>query len=239
MKRCEECGAAFEGKESKRFCSERCQHRNARKRARGILPPKECRTCRQWFTPQTKRQIYCSDNCKPKKEISDLLPRKCEQCRQYYTPYTKTQRFCSSDCRKEAMTPRRHKSCLWCGVVFETKNGWQKYCSPKCRNAANNEREKARRTPKAPKACAICGKVFVPRSGTQKYCGPNCQNIALSKGSQKPYSIDGKNRPFTRDTVYLINKWHREGMSVDNLAKMLNRSRESVLKALKEGGVQV
>lgn len=239
MRVCEECGTAFEGKESKRFCSELCQHRNARKRARGILPPKECRTCHQWFTPQTKRQIYCSDNCKPKKEISDLPPRKCEQCRQYYTPYTKTQRFCSSDCRKAAMTPRRHKSCLWCGVVFETKNGWQKYCSPKCRNAANNEREKTRRTPQAPKACEICGKVFVPRSSTQKYCGPNCQNIALSKGSQKPYPINGKNRPFTEDTVWLCCLYYQRGESIGQIADDLNRSEQSVLKALREGGVQV
>lgn len=40
------------------------------------------------------------------------------------------------------------------------------------------------------------------------------------------------NRPYTRDTVYLIHKWTQEGMTVPQVARLLSRSEENVQAAL-------
>lgn len=40
------------------------------------------------------------------------------------------------------------------------------------------------------------------------------------------------NRPYTRDTVYLIHKWAQEGMTVPQIARLLSRSEENVEAAL-------
>ncbi len=41
------------------------------------------------------------------------------------------------------------------------------------------------------------------------------------------------NRPYTRDTVYLIHKWATEGMTVPQIARLLSRSEENVEAALR------
>lgn len=46
----------------------------------------------------------------------------------------------------------------------------------------------------------------------------------------KPPSV--LNRPYTRDTVYLVHKWTQEGMTVSQIARLLSRSEESVAAAL-------
>lgn len=40
------------------------------------------------------------------------------------------------------------------------------------------------------------------------------------------------NRPYTRDTVYLVHKWAQEGMTVPQIARLLSRSEENVAAAL-------
>ena len=47
----------------------------------------------------------------------------------------------------------------------------------------------------------------------------------------KPLSV--LNRPYTRDTVYLIHKWALEGMTVPQIARLLSRSEENVEAALR------
>ena len=44
-----------------------------------------------------------------------------------------------------------------------------------------------------------------------------------------------QNRKYTSDTVYLVCKWHAEGMSVKDIALLLKRSKENVQRALDEG----
>ncbi len=44
-----------------------------------------------------------------------------------------------------------------------------------------------------------------------------------------------QNRKYTSDTVYLVCKWHAEGMSVKDIALLLKRSEENVQRALDEG----
>ena len=51
----------------------------------------------------------------------------------------------------------------------------------------------------------------------------------LQKAAEPPLNL---NRPYTPDTVYLVHKWHREGMQVKEIAELLNRSAENVQAAL-------
>ncbi len=46
----------------------------------------------------------------------------------------------------------------------------------------------------------------------------------------KPLSV--LNRPYTRDTVYLVHKWAAEGMTVPQIARLLSRSEEGIKEAL-------
>lgn len=75
--------------------------------------------------------------------------------------------------------------------------------------------------------CASCGKKFsIPySSGTI-----NCHDCSKNKGS----SLE---RPYTRDTVFLVCKWYSEGMTVKKIASLLSRSEENIRKALEIGGV--
>lgn len=75
--------------------------------------------------------------------------------------------------------------------------------------------------------CASCGKRFsIPySSGTI-----NCPDCSKNKGS----SLE---RPYTRDTVFLVCKWYSEGMTVKKIASLLSRSEENIRKALEIGGV--
>lgn len=43
-------------------------------------------------------------------------------------------------------------------------------------------------------------------------------------------------RPYTRDTVFLVCKWYSEGMTVKKLSSLLQRSENNIRKALKIGG---
>lgn len=76
--------------------------------------------------------------------------------------------------------------------------------------------------------CYICGnKRKVNRTtGLECYICPDC------KGNKEKQM----NRIFTKDTVFLICKWYKEGMSPKNIASVLKRSEDNVRLALKKGG---
>ena len=86
-----------------------------------------------------------------------------------------------------------------------------------------------------------CGNWFVPKNAKQKYCCRKCcmsvhnradnKRRRLQKAAEPPLDL---NRPYTSDTVYLIHKWHREGMKVEEIAEMLVRSVENVQAALRK-----
>lgn len=79
--------------------------------------------------------------------------------------------------------------------------------------------------------CTICGRSFtVPNSSGAvrcKECKGKCRN-------SKDIRL---NRPFTRDTVFLVCKWYGEGNTVSELANLLHRSESNIEKALHEGGI--
>lgn len=92
------------------------------------------------------------------------------------------------------------------------------------------------------KQCANdqCGKWFEAARPNQIYCCQKCgksfHNRAENKIRRKlrKTSLSGPNRPYTADTIYLIHKWHREGMDSKEIGDLLMRSVENVRQALRE-----
>lgn len=88
------------------------------------------------------------------------------------------------------------------------------------------------------KQCQLCGAWFTynPKIPWKKYCSKECLKKATAEGRKTGYSAgnpESLNRPYTTDTVYLIHKWRREGMSVEEIAGLLMRSEENVREALR------
>lgn len=76
----------------------------------------------------------------------------------------------------------------------------------------------------ATKTCRQCGKDYLEKRSGSAFCSPHCRSeYKNSKGG---------NRPFTQDTVYLCQKWQREGLQVRSIAKILRRSPENIMQAL-------
>lgn len=199
-----------------------------------------CKECKKEFWQQNPCHLFCCDACRERFHHPPLPPKSCAFCGREFPPRSKRNIFCSDECYRRNKESKKKRAftpifCLQCGGKFTPKNTTQKFCCARCGDIWRSG-HKHKLPEKA--VCPTCGKKFAPRNGNHKYCSRSCQPSTAKTKAKEPRP-DGKNRPFTEDTVYLINKWHREGMSVDNLAKMLDRSRESVLKALKEGGVRV
>lgn len=75
--------------------------------------------------------------------------------------------------------------------------------------------------------CSICGRKFeTSYSGGVIRCPECSQNKAAAL-----------ERPYTRDTVFLVCKWFGEGYTVEKIAKLLERSEDNIRKALELGGV--
>lgn len=75
--------------------------------------------------------------------------------------------------------------------------------------------------------CCICGRKFeTSYSGGVIRC-PECSK-------NKATALE---RPYTRDTVFLVCKWFGEGDTVEKIAKLLDRSEDNIRKALERGGM--
>lgn len=85
---------------------------------------------------------------------------------------------------------RSGNNCEHCGTVYLTRRPDQKFCSPACKQAANNAKFVAKRkgepwnpaTPKTREAlrkeCVRCGTAFSARRGNVKYCSDECFRLA-------------------------------------------------------------
>ena len=87
------------------------------------------------------------------------------------------------------------------------------------------------------KQCQLCGAWFAynPKIPWKKYCSKECLKKATAEGRKTDYpagSPESLNRPYTDDTIYLIHKWHKEGIKVEEIAELLMRSEENVQVAL-------
>lgn len=77
------------------------------------------------------------------------------------------------------------------------------------------------------KRCPVCQAEFeVMQQNDKKYCGPACRAAAPNDQAK------AKERAFTRDTPFLCWKWQTEGMSLEHIAELLNRSPQNVEKAI-------
>lgn len=64
--------------------------------------------------------------------------------------------------------------CEHCGIEFTSDNKLRKYCSVKCRRAA--ERDRKQNSTENRTTCLICGKSFVRRIGIERYCSAECRD---------------------------------------------------------------
>ena len=74
--------------------------------------------------------------------------------------------------------------------------------------------------------CNTCGAMFMSPLSSGAI---NCPACSKNKGS-------ARERPYTRDTVFLVCKWYDEGMTIKRLASLLYRSEDNIRNALKRGG---
>lgn len=78
--------------------------------------------------------------------------------------------------------------------------------------------------------CNICGIELKPLPNKARAYSIMCEKCRNDIPAQL-------NRPYTKDTAFLIRKWYSEGMSVKKIADVLKRSEENVRLALDENEV--
>lgn len=92
-----------------------------------------------------------------------------------------------------------------CGKTFTTDNNAQKYCSEKCRRAANRKKPQLL----SEQVCEFCGKIFsYPRK--KKYCSDICCSKANGKGTV--YKSNAKKNP-TMTIEQIASASRKEGLS--------------------------
>jgi len=124
----------------------------------------------------------------------------------------------------------RPKACPVCGEVFSPASPTHTFCTNSCRAV----HLQTRKPPKLQTArCLTCGKAFAPYNRNHKYCSSKCR-----PSKQKPVKPvkpkGGKNRPFTSDTLALVDLWLRRGENIEQIASDLGRSEENILLAVSE-----
>lgn len=120
--------------------------------------------CGAEFEPRQWNQRYCSDHC---------------QQEDYYRLNRET--ILEKDhAKRAAKVKAKEKVCPTCGKHFTTNLSCRKYCSDKCRRAANYDYKPVRTV-----ACACCGKQFQTSRGYQRYCSEKCQREDYDK-SRRP-----------------------------------------------------
>lgn len=175
---------AEEEKKQQRIRSNNRKARQKRKEMRlaenegHLYQKKVCAVCGNEFWPVSAHQIYCSPECKQKRDREVLLEKR---------------RAVKGDHRF------RQKKCIVCGKMFWPATGRQETCSEKCRIEHRNTRSLAyyhehKRTARIEKhaaeraaveaeneghlypkkTCAFCGEEFWPTMKFQKYCSKEC-----------------------------------------------------------------
>lgn len=101
--------------------------------------------------------------------------RRCEYCgRTADGPWRPNKRFCTAKCsksfyndqvkeRRRRKATKRRRACAnpECGVIFESRNSRQVYCTPKCRNRTNHVIELAKNGyPETPWQILLAAKVL-------------------------------------------------------------------------------
>lgn len=131
-------------------------------------------------------------------------------------------------------------NCAVCGKGFADKRG-KLYCSQECKYKARMVRERKLQGIQI-KTCKTCGEPFEARHGRQDFCCKQCRNryfyrLYRNEKPKKEKALPTQDRPYTKDTVMLVSKWYQEGMSIRELAELLDRPLSSIERALEMGGV--
>ena len=113
--------------------------------------------------------------------------------------------------------------CLTCGKEFSPRRKTQQCCSHACYYTYQYQKSH----PLIRKNCAICGKPFQTRNPKSACCSEMCR-----QKKYKPSEHGSRDREFTELTPYLCQKWYQEGMPIRQIAELLDRSKENVIKAL-------
>lgn len=127
------------------------------------------------------------------------------------------------DCMKEEKMELGTAICPKCGKEFKKIRHNQVFCSTKCRKQRIYTSNKIYNV-----VCVICGKEFQSKSKYAKYCSKYCKN----ENKKLMCGSEGPNRSYTELTIYLIHKYSMEGMSENQIAKLLKRNPEFVRKIL-------
>lgn len=148
----------------------------------------------------------------------------CINCGRAFRAYGRP-RYCPACCPVPALLPERR--CPECGAAFVPANSTHVFCSRDCRSRNYTARLKSKSLPAAVRICRACGAQFETNTH-RAYCSDACREA----GNRQQRTGNGKDREFTELTVFLVHKYSYEGMSLDEIAKVLDRSSESVRRAL-------
>lgn len=195
------------------YCSDICRAKSKREQREAMReaakkPMKRiCPECGEMFHASSGGKIFCSDKCRAarRKRIIDGMgdsgERYCQHCGSLMNGAHRAALYCSKECRDEAKRerareyeackrrgeepPKVMQVCRTCGAEFEVRPGIARlYCSPICRNRAQNEstrpdawkKEAAERKMLLDRPCEWCGKMFTPFSRKNRFCSKACLN---------------------------------------------------------------
>ena len=190
--------------------------------------------CRIEFSPNNRKQLYCSLRCRNKKHIGErqkaieaarvFTIRVCANpdCSVEFKTTDSRKRYCSKECLREGLNRkrRRNKNLLTrecanpdCDKRFETYNEEKKYCSVDCRVNHQNRLAREKRISEGLQAanCSRCGE----RAAMGHSLCPRCKfelEADREYGRQRGYSYYSRvgicDDPYQRESFWLC--WEGE-----------------------------
>jgi hypothetical protein len=111
------------------------------------------------------------------------------------------------------------KFCVTCGNPLTGKQ--EKYCCDRCSHLKPQKKHICQNP--------SCGKEYLSARKNQNYCCTKCSKEGADDTIKDPF--EAANRPFTKDTRYLAQLWHKQGKSKPEIAMILGRSLENIEQA--------
>ena len=124
---------------------------------------KTCPNCGRSFEAKNDLQKYCSLECALENRSKNFEPPKVEP------PKIEPVKV------EPEKVEKLIKVCPSCGVEFEAKRPFQKYCSHRC-GGRDFYRQKSSRRELHKRTCQNCGAEFETKYGHQKFCSSKCTN---------------------------------------------------------------
>lgn len=160
---------------------------------------KICTVCEKQFTPNTGRQVYCSDVCR-------LGRATCHGCgKRFVKTKNTTGKYCSSECWYKAPGKKEIPvcSCKECKREFQPSSSTTRFCSRECSKIG------LRRTRKN-LLCLTCEKELVGDANRKvRFCSHSCALAGRKKPNMKTVRPEGARKTnFAGYIVIKVNgKW--------------------------------